>query len=81
MPFEFEQFAKLSHYIIGGRWIIARCEGGRCCNQRVLNLKRFDPDMTVADLKKKTFRCSQCGSTKVEVIVEREREWRRRIKR
>lgn len=47
----------------------------------MLDLKQFDPDMTFEDLKKLSFRCSQCGSTKVELRRELEREWRRRIKR
>lgn len=81
MPFEFEQFDKLTHYITGGRWIFVTCRNSRCGNQRVLDLKQFDPEMTLSDLKLKTFRCSKCGSTRVELRRELEREWKRRIKR
>jgi hypothetical protein len=81
VPFEFENFSKLAHYITGGRWIFVTCKGGNCFHQRVLDLRRFDPEMTFAELKQKKFRCSKCGSTRVEVKREIEREWRRRIKR
>jgi hypothetical protein len=78
---EFEKFSKLDHFIIADRLIIVRCKADLCRNQRVLDLRIFDPEMTVADLRKKTYRCTWCGSTKTELIVEDEREWRKRIKR
>lgn len=81
MPFDFEQFSKLAHYITADRWITVTCKAEGCFNWRVLNLKRFDPEMTFEELKQKKFRCSKCGSTRVEVKREIEREWRRRIKR
>jgi len=80
MPFEFESFSKLAHYIIADRWITVVCRAN-CRNRRVLDLRIFDPELTVADLRKKTFRCTMCGSTKTELVVEDEREWRKRIKR
>jgi hypothetical protein len=81
VPFEFEQFSKLDHFIIADRWIIVRCKADLCRNQRVLDLRIFDPELTVVDLEKKTYRCTMCGSRKTELIVEMEREWRKRIKR
>jgi hypothetical protein len=81
VPFDFEKFDKLDHYIIGGRWIFITCRNSRCGNQRVLDLRRFDPEWTVKELEKVKFRCSQCGSDKVELRRELEREWKRRIKR
>ena len=81
MPFDFESFDNIGHYIIAGRFIFVRCRGPRCEHQRVLDLRRFDPEMTYEDLKQKTFRCSKCGSTRVELRRELEREWKRRIKR
>ena len=79
MPFEFESFDTISHYITGGRWIFVKCGG--CSHRRVLDLRRFDPEMTFEELKQKKFRCSKCGSIRVELRRELEREWRRRIKR
>jgi len=81
VPFEFESFEKLGHYVIGGRLIFVKCRGWDCYHRRVLDLRRFDPEMTLSDLEAKKFRCTKCGSTKVEVTAEREREWKRRIRR
>jgi len=80
VPFEFESFSKLAHYLIADRWITVVCRAN-CRNRRVLDLRIFDPELTVEDLRKKTYRCTMCGSTKTELVVEDEREWRRRIKR
>lgn len=68
-----------------GRRIFVECRGGEDCtlgNRAELDPASFPADLPWEDLaKQRTFRCKRCGGTKVEVRLEVEREWKRRLRR